>query len=83
MAVQQLSDGNDAGVSLGQSASDLVSLHNATPTAQVAFVATNSIAALSVSGVVGFTSSAAFSNMHVLLNAIQAALIAKGIMASS
>ncbi|MBO6755471.1 MAG: hypothetical protein JJ902_04040 [Roseibium sp.] len=34
MAVKQLSDGNPAGTSLGQSATDKISFYNATPVAQ-------------------------------------------------
>jgi hypothetical protein len=34
MAAQQLSDGNSTGVTLGKSASDLVSLYGATPVSQ-------------------------------------------------
>ena len=38
MAVKQLSDGNPSGTSLGQSASDLVSLYGETPVAQASAV---------------------------------------------
>ena len=40
MAVNQLSDGNPAGVSLGQSATDLVSVYGETPVVQGAAVTT-------------------------------------------
>lgn len=39
MAVDQLSAGNDDGTVLGQSASDLISFHGATPSDQAAFIA--------------------------------------------
>lgn len=46
MAVRQLSDGNDDGQVLGQSASDLVSFHGVAPVAQqvIAALATNATA---------------------------------------
>jgi len=40
MAVNQLSDGNPAGVSVGQSATDLVSVYGETPVVQGAAVTT-------------------------------------------
>ena len=83
MSVHYISDKNDDGASFGQSASDLISFHGASPVDQAAFTATNSIGAISVSGVVGFSSSAALSNTLVLLNAIQALLVEKGLMASA
>lgn len=39
MAVDQLSAGNDDGTVLGQSASDLIGFHGATPSDQAAFIA--------------------------------------------
>lgn len=68
MAARQLSDGNDSGTILGQSAADLVSLHGATPTVQSALV-TNT------SGTIG--------NTNVAVSAIIACLVAKGLMAAS
>jgi len=58
-------------------------VHGATATSIGAFVASVSIQALSVSGVIGFSTSAQFSNALSLLNAIQGVLIAHGLMASS
>lgn len=72
-----------SGTVIGESASALVGFHGSAGADQAAFVATQSINAISVSGVVGFSSSAALSNALVLLNAIQAALVEKGLMASS
>ena len=80
---KQLSDNNPGGTGLGQSASDLISLHGVTPVAQAAFVAQQSIAALSVSGVVGFTSSTSFSSAMEKINSILTVLINKGLMAAS
>lgn len=82
-AGQQLSNLNPSGTTLGQSAADLISLHNATPVAQATFVAQQSIAALSVSGVVGFTSSTSFSSAMEKINSILTVLINKGLMAAS
>lgn len=79
----QLSDGRPAGAVLGQSASDLVSFHNAAPCDQAAFITTLSINALSVSGVIGFTSSASFSVAITAINSILALLSEKGLMAAS
>ena len=68
---------------IGDAATDLVSFHGATAVDQAAFVATVSINALSVSGVIGFTSSASFSVAITAINSILAALIEKGLMAAS
>lgn len=68
MAVKQLSDGNTDGVTIGQSATDLVGFHGATPSDQYAVV-TNT------SGTLGNTNAA--------VTAIIALLQEKGLMASS
>jgi hypothetical protein len=68
---------------LGDAASDLVGFHGSAGTAQATFVATQSINALSVSGVVGFTSSTSLSAVVTMLNAIQQVLINHGLMAAS
>ena len=81
--VRQLSDGRPDGQCLGQSATDLVSFHNATPCDQAAFITTLSINALSVSGVIGFTSSASFSTAITAINSILTILSEKGLMAAS
>ena len=67
MAAKQLSDGNPAGTTLGQSATDLVGFHGATPSDQYAVV-TNT------SGTLGDTNAA--------VDAIIALLQEKGLMAS-
>ena len=68
---------------IGDAATDLISFHGATAVDQAAFVTTLSINALSVSGVIGFTSSASFSVAITAINSILAALIEKGLMAAS
>ena len=78
-----LSDGRPDGVLLGNSASDLVGIHGATPCDQAAFITTLSINALSVSGVIGFTSSASFSTAITAINSILTLLSEKGLMAAS
>lgn len=80
---QELTDGRPDGAHVGQNASDLVAFHGATPVAQAAYVADQSIAALSVSGVVGFTSSTSFSSTIEKLNTILDVLRDKGLMAAS
>lgn len=67
MAVKQLSDGGASGTALGQSATDLVGFHGATPSDQYAVV-TNT------SGTLGNTNAA--------VDAIIALLQEKGLMAS-
>lgn len=68
MAIKQLSDGNPLGTRLGQSASDLVALHGATPTIQ-------SVLVTNTSGTLG--------NSNTAITAIIACLVAKGLMAAS
>lgn len=68
---------------LGDAAGDLIGFHGSAGAAQAAFVATLSINALSVSGVVGFTSSTSLSAVLTAINNIEALLVAKGLMAAS
>lgn len=68
---------------LGDNAADLISFHGASPVDQAAFIATQSINALSVSGIVGFTSSTSLSSFVGKMNSILALLSEKGLMASS
>lgn len=72
-----------SGTVVGEDASALISFHGATGVAQASFVATQSINALSVSGVVGFTSSTSLSSLVGKVNSILTVLINKGLMASS
>ena len=80
---KQLSDNNPTGTGLGQSASDLIGFHGTTGVAQAAYVADLSINALSVSGVIGFTTSASFSTAILAINSILDVLRDKGLMAAS
>jgi hypothetical protein len=69
--------------SLGDAAADVIGFHGAAGAAQATFVAPQSIAALSVSGVVGFTSSTSLSSLVEKVNAILTLLSDKGLMAAS
>jgi hypothetical protein len=80
---QELTDGRPDGAHVGQNASDLVAFHGATPVDQAAFIGTLSINALSVSGVIGFTTSASFSAAITAINSILTLLSEKGLMAAS
>lgn len=70
-------------VAIGNASTDLVAFHGATAVDQAAFVATQSINALSVSGVVGFTSSTSLSSLVGKVNSVIDLLIEKGLMAAS
>lgn len=78
-----LSDGRPDGAMVGQAAADKVGFHGTTPVIQATYVAAQSINALSVSGVVGFTSSTSFSSAMEKINSILTVLINKGLMAAS
>lgn len=73
----------DGAVAIGNASTDLIGFHGATAVDQAAFVATLSINALSVSGVIGYTTSASFSAHAEAINSILALLIEKGLMAAS
>ena len=86
MAGKQLSDGNPTGTTLGQSASDLVAFHGASPSDQRAFTA--SISNAPAGGVTqtspfGFSTSAQLIAFIDFVNELQDALIEKGLIASS
>lgn len=83
MAGKQLSDGNPTGTTLGQSASDLIGFHGATPSDQRASTATLSMTIMStLSGTIfGFTSSDAGVSLVNAVNEIMALLREKGLMA--
>ena len=58
MAARQLSDGRPDGQTLGQSATDLVSVYNATPVARAsAITAVNTTASTSTTNAFGYTTS--------------------------
>ena len=82
MAVEQLSRGNDDGTSLGQSASDKISVHGVAPVVQA------SITAVAPAGGSGATAGAYDTagnrdTMIALVNAMRTILINNGLMASS
>ncbi len=87
-AGKQLSDGNPSGTTLGQSSTDLISFHNATPVAQASFVASagskssSAIIVASLSGFV-FANSSSAAQVLTILEAMRTLLISKGLMASS
>lgn len=68
---------------LGDAAADLVGFHGTAGVAQGTYVASNSINALSVSGVVGFISSTSLSSLVGKVNLILQILSDKGLMAAS
>jgi hypothetical protein len=68
--------------SLGDASTDLVGFHGSTAD-QAAYTASLSINALSVSGVVGFTSSTSVSALVTAVNNIIALLVEKGLMAAA
>lgn len=89
---EQLGDGNlNETLNVGRATQPLqlagsggtLGVLGATPVAQKAFIATLSINALSVSGVVGFTSSTSLSALVTAVNNITAYLAAFGFTASS
>lgn len=90
---EQLGDGNTGetlnvgrsgqAVQIGGTAATLVGFHGKAPADQAAYVASLGIAALSVSGVVGFTSSTSLSAVVTAVNSIIALLVEKGLMAAS
>lgn len=83
----QLSNAGD-GVIMGQSSTDLISFHGATPSAQRSGSAQASVSA-SVSILVstglgyGFSTQAQADSIVTLVNEIRATLVAKGLMAGS
>lgn len=67
----------------GDAATDLVGFHGSTGTSQATFISSNSINALSVSGVVGFISSTSLSSLVGKVNSILQILSDHGLMAAS
>lgn len=85
MAIKQLSDGGPDGVRMGQSSTDLVAFHGATPTDQYALItAVSTTVPLSVTGntVYAFQSSDQFINLIASVNQCIALLKEKGLGAS-
>ncbi len=85
---QQLSNGNPDGTSLGQSASDLISLYGATPVVQRATAASHTTIATTVvvsttgANMWGFTTSTQGNEVLAAVAEIQATLVALGIWAA-
>ena len=80
--VEYIGQNASGGMVLGKQTSTLVAFHGSTPTDQYAAVTDLSINALSVSGVIGFTSSASFSTAILAINSILAVLREKGLIAT-
>lgn len=78
-----VTDGRPDGALVGKDSSELIGFHGKAPCDQAAYTASLSINALSVSGVVGFTSSTSLSAVVTAINNIIALLVEKGLMAAS
>lgn len=84
MAVEYVGTGNDDGVVVGRSASDLLAFHNATPIAQASLpsaLATTTVIKTTGALTYGFSTSAKGQALVDMVVAIRAALINKGLMA--
>lgn len=82
MAVRELSDGAADGNRLGQSATDKISFHGATPVAQgVSAAAVSTSATILVSSGYGFATQAQGDSIVTLVNAMRTVLLNKGLMA--
>lgn len=79
--VEQVTYNSPDGATIGKSSTEKVSFHGVTPVVQAASITTLSINALSVSGVIGFTSSASFSVAITAINSILTVLRDKGLIA--
>ena len=85
MAIKEHSDGGPAGNRLGQSSTDLIAFHGATPSDQRAHTAavSASVAITGTSaGAFGFTETQA-NAIVTLVNECRAILVEKGLMAAS
>lgn len=80
MAVHHLSDGNDDGVTVGQSTTDKVSLYGVTPIAQRAGAAQAAVTttAATTTSPWGFGSAAQADGIVTLVNELRAAMVAIG-----
>ena len=67
---------------MGSSASEKIAFHGSTPTDQYAAITDLSINGLSVSGVIGWTTSASFSVAIEAINSCIAVLREKGLIAT-
>lgn len=82
MAVKQLSDGGSSGASLGQSATDKVAFHGATPVVQAATLTAPAATAATNSTPYGFSQAQADA-VIAWIRAADTALKAKGLFAIS
>lgn len=82
---EQVTYNSPTGAQIGQSATELVGFHGATPVDQAAYVAQLTVAMLNNVGSTGvvFSTTAQMSLCLTLVNALQAALVEKGLMAAS
>lgn len=83
--ILELSDGNTAGTRLGQSATDLVSMHGAAPSAQrsgASQAAVTTTASTSTTPV-GYSTTTQADALVTLVNEMRAALVAKGFIAGA
>lgn len=83
--VDQLSRGNPLGTCLGQSASDPISFHGASPIAQRSGAAQVAVATTGATNTTpyGFTTAAQADAIVTLLNEVRATLVANGLMKGS
>lgn len=82
MAVRQLSDGNDDGTVLGQSATDKIGFHGATPVVQAANTAAAPAGGTGTTAG-AYDTAANRDSMIALVNAMRTVLINAGLMAAS
>lgn len=80
---EQVTYNSPDGAIIGRASTEKIAFHGSTPVVQASAIATQSIAALSVSGVVGFTSSTSLSSVIEKINSILTVLRDKGLIASS
>lgn len=83
MAVVYLGGGNDDGTVVGQSATELVGFHGATPSDQRAVLAAVATTATVTTTPHGFTTGTQADNLVLAVNEIIALLKEKGLMASA
>lgn len=79
--VEYIGDGNPDGTVLGQSSSELIAFHGATPTDQYAAITSVSTSAPTSSSPFGFVTTAQLTALVTAVNSIIAALKEKGITA--
>jgi len=85
MSVRELSDARTDGQRLGQSSTDLVGFHGATPVAQRsgASQAAVSTTASTTTTPAGYATTTQANAIVTLVNELRAALVAKGLIAGS